>query len=188
MARLQSQPSLITHEGPPHTHSCRQPHHYRHTVLPTFHQLLNCRIRHGGRNTRPFPTSYSIDILCERFHAIELHKELRTRGTSEDPAALLVKQKGSRGSGRSEPEHRGGIGESSGNSSSSSKGKRANVICNGCGKKGYYKHECRAPKRQEKGGQSQNTATVKRARWERPHQQGEPSKACRRVPSFALWS
>ena len=61
-----------------------------------------------------------------------------------------AEQKGSRGSGRSEPERRGGIGESSGNSSSSSKGKRANIICNGCGKKGYYKHECRSPRGRRK--------------------------------------
>jgi len=42
---------------------------------------------------------YSIDLLCERFRAIELRKELRTTkggGTSEDPVVLFAKQKGSR--------------------------------------------------------------------------------------------
>ena len=86
----------------------------------------------------PIPSNYSIDILCEKFHTIELRKELCTTttggGTSEDSVALLAKQKGSKGSGRVESGCRGG--------SSGSKGKRVNVTCYGCGKKGHYKHEC----------------------------------------------
>ena len=104
----------------------------------------------------PVPSNYSIDILCEKFHAIELHKELHTTttggGTSEDSVALLVKQKGSKGSGRVESGHGGG--------SSGSKGKRANVTCYGCGKKGHYKHKCHSLKKQERG--SQNTALTSR--------------------------
>ena len=93
----------------------------------------------------PVPSNYSIDILCEKFRAIELCKELCTTttggGTSEDSVALLAKQKGSKGSGRVESGCRGG--------SSGSKGKRVNITCYGCGKKGHYKHECCSPKKQE---------------------------------------
>ena len=56
----------------------------------------------------PISSNYSIDTLC----AIELRRELRTTrdgGTSEDPVALLAKQKGSRGSERSESESESGL-------------------------------------------------------------------------------
>ena len=42
----------------------------------------------------PIPLNYSIDILCDRFRAIELRKELHTTkegGTAEDLIALLAK-------------------------------------------------------------------------------------------------
>src|SRR5258708_21863209 len=53
----------------------------------------------------PIPSNYSVDILCEHFCAIELCKDLHTaKGSSttmEEPTALLAKQKGFRGTGRS---------------------------------------------------------------------------------------
>ena len=82
--------------------------------------------------------TYSTNFLCERFRAIELRKELCTTkggGISEDPVASFGKQKGSRGSGRSEPGY-GGIGESSRNSCSSSKGGRLNITREVCGREG----------------------------------------------------
>ena len=48
----------------------------------------------------PIPINYSDDMQCERFPTIELQKKLRTTnggGTTEDPVALLAKQKGSKG-------------------------------------------------------------------------------------------
>ena len=41
---------------------------------------------------------------------------------------------------------------------SRSERKRANIIC--YGKKGHYSHECRSPRKQEKGGRTQNTAST----------------------------
>ena len=41
---------------------------------------------------------------------------------------------------------------------SRSERKRANIIC--YGKKGHYNHECRSPRKQEKGGRTQNTAST----------------------------
>jgi hypothetical protein len=87
----------------------------------------------------PVPSNYLIDVLCERFRTIELHRELCTTKDGENPVALLAKQKGSRGSGRSEPGHGGG--ESSGNNCSTSKGMRPSITCYGCGKKGYIKQD-----------------------------------------------
>jgi len=102
----------------------------------------------------PVPSNHSIDLLCEQFYAIELRRELRTTkegGTSEDPVALLAKQRGSKGSGGSISTR----GERKGESSSSSyKTKKLRVTCYGCGKRGHMKYECRSSKRQEKGGQT----------------------------------
>ena len=95
----------------------------------------------------PISSNYSIDTLCKRILAIELRRELHTTrdgGASEDPVALLAKQKGSRGSGRSESGRSGGINESAGNSRSSSKWKRPSITCFGCGKRGHYKRDCRS--------------------------------------------
>ena len=108
----------------------------------------------------PIPLNYSIDVSCERFRAIELRKELRTTkdgGTPVDPVALLAKQRGSKGAGKSDSTRGGGKGESSG---SSNKTGKSRVTCYGCGKKGHYKYECRSLKKQEKGGQTQNTAST----------------------------
>ena len=52
------------------------------------------------------------------------------------------------------------INESAGNSRSSDKWKRPSITCFGCGKRGYYKRDCRSMKRQDRGGQGQNTATT----------------------------
>ena len=102
----------------------------------------------------PTLSNYSVDDLCDAFRTIELRKELRTStagSTLEDPVGLLAKQKGSRGSGKAD------IGR--GRGSSGDKGKKANVTCYGCGKKGHYKHECRSLKKGgEKGGP--NTAST----------------------------
>lgn len=111
----------------------------------------------------PIPSNHLIDVLCERFRTIKLCRELRTTkdgGTPEDPVALLAKQKGSRGSGRSESGCSGGAGESSGNSRSGSKGRRLSITCHRCGKRGHYKQDCRSMRRKDKGGQSQNTVTT----------------------------
>ena len=110
----------------------------------------------------PIPSNHSIDVLCERFRAIELRRELRTTkdgGTPEDPVAILAKQKGSRGSGRSESGENDSEVSSS-NSRSGSEGRRLSVTCHGCGKRGHYKQDCRSMRRKDKGGQSQNTATT----------------------------
>jgi hypothetical protein len=75
----------------------------------------------------PTPSNYSIDVLCDRFRAIKLRKELRaTKGgsTAEDPVALLAKQKG-KGPGTNAGKGSGkgaGKGESSG-------GKKPKVTC-----------------------------------------------------------
>jgi len=77
----------------------------------------------------PIPSTYSLDL--QRLRAIELRKELRTtkeRGTSEDPGALLAKEKGSRRSGALNS-IRGRGGGKSESSSSSYKTKKSRVTC-----------------------------------------------------------
>ena len=102
----------------------------------------------------PTASHYSVDILRDVFRTVELCKELRasmTGSTSEDQVDLLAKQKGSKGSGQAE--------SGRGSRSMGGKGKKPNVICYGCGKKGHYKHECwSAKKGGDKGGS--NTATT----------------------------
>src|SRR5260370_33563178 len=96
----------------------------------------------------PIPSNYSIDVLCDRFRAIELRKELRTTkggGTTEDAIALLASQKGSKAAGKSDAKRGGDKGEST------SRGKKPRVSCWGCGKKGHYQRDCRSSKRKEKG-------------------------------------
>jgi len=130
----------------------------------------------------PTPSNHSIDVLCDRFRAIELRKELRTTkvgGTAEDPVALLAKQKGSKGSGRSET-GRGGTSEPSGGSRSSSRGKKANVTCYGCGKKGHYKHECRSPRKQ---GQGQNAPSTSGTNTHTSNSQGANAPANKPNPA-----
>ena len=102
----------------------------------------------------PTTSNYSVNVLCDAFHTIELCKELHTSmtgSTSEDQVGLLAKQKGSKGSRKAE--------SGRGSGSTGSKGKKLNVTCYGCGKKGHYKHECWSAK---KGGDkgSSNAATT----------------------------
>jgi hypothetical protein len=69
---------------------------YQHFINSlSYQQIMTWPLRY----TTPSP----INLLCERFRAIELRKELRSTegGTSEDPYDLLAKQKGSRARGRS---------------------------------------------------------------------------------------
>src|SRR5258707_14107919 len=87
----------------------------------------------------PITSNYSVDVLCNAFRAIELRKGLRTStagSTAEEPVGLLVKQKGSKGSGKADSGRRSG--------STGGKGRKSNVTCYGCRTKGHYKHECRA--------------------------------------------
>lgn len=98
----------------------------------------------------PIPSNYSIDVLCDQFCAIKLRKELRTTkggDTTEDPLALLAKQKGSKAAGKSDTK-RGGDKDKD---ESTSKGKKLKVSCWGCKKRGHYQHDCHSPKKKEKG-------------------------------------
>jgi hypothetical protein len=70
--------------------------------------------------------------------------------------------------------HGGGSGESSSSSRAGSRGKKANVTCYGCGRKGHYKSECRSSKRQERGGQSQNSASGSNAHSHDSHGRNAP--------------
>lgn len=97
----------------------------------------------------PTASNYSVDVLCDAFRAIELRKELRTSttgSTSEDQVGLLAKQRGSKGSGKAE--------SGRGSGATGGKGKKSNVTCYGCGKKGHYRHECKSAK---KGGDKSGT-------------------------------
>jgi hypothetical protein len=70
---------------------------FQHFInLPSYLQIMTWSLQY----TTPRPP---IDLLCERFRAIELRKELRTTegGTSEAPDDLLAKQKGPRARGGS---------------------------------------------------------------------------------------
>ena len=104
----------------------------------------------------PTASNYSVDVLCDAFRAIGTPQRLRTSttgSTSEDQVGLLAKQKGCRGNGKAES------GRRSGSTGGSGKGKKSNVTCYGCGKKGHYKHECRSAKKGgDKGGS--NAATT----------------------------
>ena len=96
----------------------------------------------------PVPSNYSVDVFCERIRAIELRKELRATkegGTTEDPVALLAKQKGFRGAGRST------VAKGEKSESSGGKPQRIKATCWGCGKRGHYQRDCRSTKK-EKGG------------------------------------
>ena len=99
----------------------------------------------------PGPSNHSVDVLCDAFRAIELRKELRTSTTGSTPVGLLAKQKGSKGSGKAESGRKSG--------STGGKGKKSNVTCYGCGKKGHYKHECRSAKEGDKSGTTSGTNT-----------------------------
>ena len=131
----------------------------------------------------PIPSNYSVDVLWDRFRAIELRKELRTikGGTKEDPIALLAKQKGSRLTRKLDAKRGGDMDKGE----SLSKGKNPKVSCWDCGKKGHHQRDCRSSKKKEKekpdsaaGGPRANSAIT--VPLEMPHYQG-----LRQVRSYA---